>query len=62
MLNRGRAKSKNKYALCVVQRGHVNARDKDIVVKLNKRIVDKLGYSRPYKDRYVIIVDEKKIK
>ena len=49
------------YHISIVQRGHVNARDKDIVVRFKGRIVDKLGYSRPYTNGYATVIDEKKL-
>jgi len=58
-LNRG--KYKTHYCISIVQRGHVNARDKDIVVRFKGRIIEKLGYSRPYSGRNVIVMDQSKL-
>lgn len=45
-MKKNKGKKNTKYSLCLVRRGHVNNTHFDIVVKLNRNIVEKLGYMR----------------
>lgn len=53
-------KYKTEYSICIIHRGHVHARDKDIVVKFKGRVIDRVGYSRPHSGKYLFIMNELK--
>jgi hypothetical protein len=47
VVNRG--KRRIEYRLCLNLRGHVNAKEVDVIVRSGKKIIERIGLSRSYK-------------
>lgn len=57
-----KGKKNTKYNICLIRRGHVNFSHFDIVVKLKKKTVERLGYTRWYKNFYLNYLKEDRLK
>lgn len=57
-VNRG--KKNLKYHINLLQRGHVNVKDIDIIVTFKNKFVERIGFARWHIDAYIYYVKEER--